>query len=131
MFPSSSVSKFYKKCKMACYRRSGGRSDLSEHVYTQFFKANPNFILSGASLAFPEDLSFEVQNLLLGGESNPNDKSAKNNIFSRGGDVASKLGWSRDLDIPGKLAWSRNRDVFHIKSQDRPSRSITTGLALA
>ena len=31
-FWSSSVSKFYKKYKMACYRRSGGRLELSEHV---------------------------------------------------------------------------------------------------
>ena len=29
---SSSVSKFYKKCKSPRYRRSGGRLDLSEHV---------------------------------------------------------------------------------------------------
>ena len=43
---------------MACYRRSGGRWSFPESVYTQFFPLYSNFVVPGASLAFPEDLSF-------------------------------------------------------------------------
>ena len=40
-----------------------GVVETSQSVTTWFFTENPNFIVSGASLAIPEDLSFEVQNM--------------------------------------------------------------------
>ena len=55
---SSSVSKFYKNCKSLRYRRSGGRTELSEHQNTGNFTENPNFILPGLGLVIFEEFRF-------------------------------------------------------------------------
>ena len=51
---SSSVSKFYSKLKVLRYRRSGGRTELSEHQNTGNFAENPNSMVPRAGLRFFE-----------------------------------------------------------------------------
>ena len=51
---SSSVSKFYSKLKVLRYRRSGGRTELSDHQNTGNFQENPNSRVSRAGLVFFE-----------------------------------------------------------------------------
>ena len=47
---SSSVSQFYSKLKVLRYRRSGGRTELSDHQNTGNFEENPNSMVPRAGL---------------------------------------------------------------------------------
>ena len=49
---SSSVSKLFSKLKVLRYRRSGGRTELSEHQNTGFFTKNSNSMVPRAGLFF-------------------------------------------------------------------------------
>ena len=53
---SSSVSKFFSKLKVLRYRRSGGRTELSEHQNTDNFAENPNSMVPRAGLFSKVDL---------------------------------------------------------------------------
>ena len=55
---SSSVSKFFSKLKVLRYRRSGGRTALSDHQNTGNFTENPNSMVPRAGLGGFEKLIF-------------------------------------------------------------------------
>ena len=59
---SSSVSKFYSKLKVLRYRRSGGRTELSDHQNTGHFAENPNSMVPRAGLGFFEKLIYASAN---------------------------------------------------------------------